>query len=217
MAMKLLLTSGGLRNSTLVEELIKLVDKPVSEIKIAFIPTALNPKSGDKGWAINTLTQLNNMGAAQVDIVDISALSEDVWLPRLEDSDVIFVNGGDTTYLMHCFNNSGLTKALPKLLETRVYVGSSAGSYIATPDLRFNTDDLEEILDGLHYVDFGLQVHMNSPKYDEFKGKNAIKERIVKMNAPYTVYALDDNMAIKVNGSEVGLVGEGEYLKFEPN
>ncbi|MGI8935211.1 MAG: Type 1 glutamine amidotransferase-like domain-containing protein, partial [Phormidesmis sp.] len=42
----------------------------------------------------------------------------------------IFVNGGSIDYQMYVFKKSGFAKLLPKLLETKVYVGSSAGSMV---------------------------------------------------------------------------------------
>lgn len=121
--MKLLLTSGGISNPTLVKEFLSLAGKPASELKIAFIPTAMHPERGDKGWMINELLRLRDLGVGQLDIVDISAVPKDIWLPRLEESNVIFVNGGNTTHLMTWFNKSGLTEEIPQLLENRVYVG----------------------------------------------------------------------------------------------
>ena len=212
--MKLLLTSGGLQNPTLVKALLDLAGKPANELKVAFIPTAMNTEPGDKGWAIAQMNRLQNMGAGQVDIVEISAIPKGVWLPRLEESNVIFVNGGNTTHLMTCFNESGLTEELPKLLATRIYVGVSAGSYIITPDLRFNTDNTDKVLDGLHLVDFGLQAHYKSPKFPIAKSYKAVQKRAE--GCLYTVYALDDQMAVKIDGNNIKFVGEGEYVTFEP-
>lgn len=212
--MKLLLTSGGLRNRTLVEALLSLASKPASELKVAFIPTALNTEPGDKGWAIDQLRRIQDLGVAQLDIVDISAVSRDIWLPRLEAADVLFVNGGNTTHLMRCVSESGLKGEMSRLLDGRVYVGVSAGSYIATPDIRFNTDNTDVVLDGLNLVDFGLQVHMLSPKFPVAKSVEAVRERV--KGCPYRVYGLDDEMAIVVDGDEIKVVGEGTHEVFEP-
>lgn len=212
--MKLLLTSGGLRNQTLIDAFLSLTTKPAKELKVAFIPTALNTEHGDKGWAIDQMLRIRDLGVAQLDIVDISAIPKDVWLPRLEESDVIFVNGGNTTHLMKCFNDSGLTEEIPNLLKNRVYVGVSAGSYVATPDIRFNTDNVDVVLDGLKLVDFGLQVHMFSLKFPVAKTVEAVQERV--KGCPYTVYGLDDLTAILVDGNHMEVVGEGAYEIFEP-
>jgi dipeptidase E len=213
--MKLLLTSGGLRNPTLIKSLLDLAGKPANELKVAFIPTAMNTEPGDKGWAIAQLDRLREMGVGQIDIIDISAIPKDIWLPRLQESNVIFVNGGNTTHLMTCFNKSGLTEEIPELLKARVYVGVSAGSYIATPDLRFNSDNTDEVLDGLRLVDFGLQAHYKSPTFPIAKSYEVVQGRI--NGCPYTVYALDDQMAVKVSNDRIEIVGEGEYEEFKDN
>lgn len=211
--MKLLLTSGGLRNTTLVNTFLNLVNKPANQIKVAFIPTAMNAESGDKGWAIDQLIRIRDLGVTQLDIVDVSAVAKEVWLPRLEECDVIFVNGGNTTHLMKSFNESGLTEEIPQLLESRVYVGVSAGSYVATPDIRFNSDNVDLVLDGLDLVDFGLQVHMNNPEFPIAKSVEAVRERV--KGCPYTVYGLDDQMAMLIDGDKSEVIGEGTYEVFE--
>jgi dipeptidase E len=215
--MKLLLTSGGLRNDTIVRAFLDLINKPAGDTKVAFIPTALNTEPGDKGWAIDQMLRLQGLGIKQLDIVDISAIPKSIWLPRLEESNVIFVNGGNTTHLMTCFNTSGLTEELPGLLASRVYVGVSAGSYVATPDIRFNSDNTEVALDGLHLVDFGLQAHMNSDRLPLARNETVVAERVKRMACPYAVYALDDEMAVKIDGKNMEFVGEGKYIKFDPS
>jgi dipeptidase E len=212
--MKLFLTSSGLRNPTLVKALLDLADLPAAELKVAFIPTAFNVESGDKGWAVDQMVRLREMGIKQLDIVDIAAVPKRTWLPRLQESNVIFVNGGNTAYLMKSFDESGLTTEIPELLKNRVYVGVSAGSYIVTPDIRFNSDNTQP-QSALNLVDFGLQLHLHSPSmpYGLSKTDEAIKQHI--QACAYTVYALDDEMAIKVDSQQMELVGEGKYLKFE--
>lgn len=191
-----------------------MVGKPADEIKVAFIPTALNVLPGDKGWAIDQMNRFRDIGIKQLDIVDISAVTKDIWLPRLKESDAIFFNGGNTTYLMNCCNSSGLSDEIHQLLESRAYIGTSAGSYIATPDIRFNTDNVDEVLEGLKLVEFGLQVHLYSPKFPIVKTEEAVRERV--KGCPHKVYALDDEMAVKVAGDKIDIVGEGRYLIFEP-
>jgi dipeptidase E len=212
--MKLFLTSGGLQNPTLTKALLDLAGQSASALKVAFIPTAMNTEPGDKSWAIAQMNRLQQMGVGQIDIVEISAIPKEIWLPRLRESNVIFVNGGNTTHLMSCFNQSGLADELPELLKARVYVGVSAGSYIATPDIRFNSDNTDMVLDGLRLVNFGLQAHYKSPKFPIAKSYEAVQKRVE--GCPYTVYALDDQMAVKVDGDSIELVGEGEHVTFEP-
>ncbi len=212
--MKLLLTSGGLRNQTLINALLDLANKPAEQLKIAFIPTAQNVEPRDKSWLIDQLVRLKDLGPEQIDIVDISAIDKKLWLSKLQESNVIFVNGGNTTYLMDCFNKFGFSEEIKELLTTRVYVGVSAGSYVATPDIRFNSDYEKGVFKGLGLVDFGLQVHYKNPKFPLAANYELVAKRV--KGCPYRVYVLDDQMAIKVNGAKIEVVGDGESEVFEP-
>lgn len=212
--MRLLLTSGGLRNQTIIDSLISLTGKELDEIKIAFIPTAMNTEPGDKSWFLKNLNQLKDLGVGYIDIVDISALKKDVWLKRIKECNVLYVNGGRTTHLMECCNESGFTQELPGLLENMVYVGVSAGSYVTTPDIRFNSDGVNYVLDGFGLVDFGLQVHYKSPQFPLAKSLDAIKERA--KGCPYKVYVLDDEMAVEAINDNHRVIGEGEYEVLLP-
>jgi len=213
--MRLLLTSQGLTNQTLIDCCEELLGAPLIESKICFIPTAANPTPGDKSWVSDEIKKWDSL-VKQIDIVDIAAHKKSDWLPKLQSCDLIFVNGGNTTYLMEQVKTSGLKEEIPELLDSRVYVGLSAGSYIACPDIRFNTDNVEYVLNGLNLVDFGLQVHMNNPKFSAIATTKTAKQRFVDKDAPYTVYFLDDNSAVKVTDDHIEIVGEGHWLKLDP-
>lgn len=62
-------------------------------------------------------------------------LGEEQWRPRLQLADAIVMGGGDAGYLVNRFHQSGVAKALPGLLDERLYVGISAGSIVAGPDI----------------------------------------------------------------------------------
>src|SRR5680860_576655 len=128
--MKLLLTSNGLSNQSIVNALFELTGKPASETTIVFIPTAMNVARGGKNWFINDLYNIKKQGFKFIDIVDISALPKEIWLPKIESGDVLFFSGGNTYHLMYWLKESGLAELLPELLKTRVYAGISAGSII---------------------------------------------------------------------------------------
>lgn len=217
--MKLLLTSGGLTNKSLVNALQELIGKPFEQTSLVFIPTASNVETGDKDWVINDLVQLQQLNFKQIDIADISAVPENIWRPKLESADVLFFEGGNTYHLMDWMNTSGLTKLLPELLKTRVYVGVSAGSMVTNPDLALKLsqvvygEDLDKTEDmkGLDFVDFYFLPHLNSEYFVNLRKKN-IEEAIGGITKK--VYALDDTGALKIVDGNVKIVTEGEYLEF---
>src|SRR3989337_2484798 len=128
--MKLLLTSNGLVNKSIANALLDLVGQSFDKTNLAFIPTAANVEEGDKWWLIDDLSRCKNLGFAQVDIVDISALPKNLWKPRLETADILLFGGGNVFHLIYWLNKSGLAGLLPDLLKKRVYVGISAGSMV---------------------------------------------------------------------------------------
>lgn len=217
--MKLLLTSGGLKNESIIGALRELVNQPFEELKLAFIPTASNIEGGDKWWLIEDLQVCKDLGFAAVDIVDISALPKEVWLKRLEEANVLFLEGGNVFHLLYWIKKSGLSELLPELLKTRVYIGVSAGSMVITPSLKFASserDAAEEVDgkisdEGLSLVDFLVEPHINSSYFPELTF-DAIREESKRTTLP--IYALDDQSAIKVMDGEVTIVSEGKCEKF---
>lgn len=214
--MKLLLTSAGLTNNSITKALTHLVGKPLKKVKLAFIPTAANDESGDKGWLIEDLKNCQKAGF-EVDIVDISALPQSMWLPRLEAAEVLLFGGGNTFHLMHWMNESGLRALLPKLLESRIYVGISAGSCIAGPTIYNSVQNLFdekyelEVREGLHLVDFQFIPHLNSRYFRKITAKNVEKAAADLTEA---VYVLDDTSALVIDGTNLEVVSGGEWHVF---
>ena len=217
--MNLLLTSGGLTNESIAAALLDLAGRSASELSVAFVPTASNVEVGDKGWLIDDLKNIQKQGFNSVDIVDISALPREIWQPRLEAADVFVFGGGNSFHLMHWINVSGLGELLPELLKTRVYVGISAGSMVMSKDLslsqsqRLYYEDLDrtEEMKGLGFVDFFTRPHLNSPHFTKIR-KEYLEE--LAQEIPETIYALDDDSAVKVIDGDIEVVSEGECLVF---
>ena len=203
-------------NRSIADEFLKLVGKKASNITIGFIPTAAYVEE-DTGWLDDDIENLKKIGIEKLVMVDIAKMKKEEWLPALERSDVIWVNGGNTYYLLDCVRKSGLLEELPRLLETRLYVGSSAGSIIVGPDLEINKLFPEEAgyrledVTGLNYVLFTVCPHFNSPFFEEPTERNvgAFAETV-----QYPVYLIDDETAISVNSDRVKVISEGTYKAF---
>jgi len=212
--MKIMLTSAGINNKSLENSLKKLCDE---EIKIAFIPTAANMEKGDKSWLIDDLANCKKLGV--VDVVDIAALEKKEWLSRLKSANVIFMGGGDTTYLMNEVRRSGLADELRELLETRVYVGISAGSIIMSDSIQTSSeylfklydDEVESPPEGLGFIEFGMRPHLNSPHFPKVNDEN-LKE--IFRDSGSDIYALDDNSAVIWNDGKIEVVSEGTWIKY---
>jgi len=214
-SMRLLLTSSGLTNDSIANALFDLVGKKPEDTTVVFIPTASNVESGDKDWLITDLMNLKKQNFKSIEITDISAVDENIWVPSLKRADVLFFEGGNTYHLMRWLNKSGLARLLPELLKDKVYVGVSAGSMVTNPDLAlklsqviYDEDMVEtEELSGLHFVDFYFLPHLNSAWFKKMRRENI--ERVGReISRP--IYALDDDSALKIVDETIEVISEGE-------
>ena len=208
-----MLTSSGITNLSLAEALRSIVNAP---IKIAFIPTAANNKRGNKEWLEEDILNCKKIGS--VDIVDISVMKKEEWLPLLEKANVIFMGGGDTSYLMNWITKSGLIKELPELLKKRVYVGISAGTIVLSKRLSASReflygDETKKPLSGLGYVNFYVRPHLNSKNFPKVRDI-FLKKLVSKFDGD--LYALDDDSAIIYDSGKIKVVSEGKWIKYAP-
>ena len=216
--MKLLLTSGGLNNTTIIKALHGLTGRDFKDARLAFIPTASNPVPGDKWWLIKDLNKCRELGFQEVDIVEIAAIPQDIWEPRLRNADVIMVGGGFTAYLMEQMRKSGLQRLLPELLRSRVYVGVSSGSMVTAPRFRDRETNLllgepdndDQTYEGLNLVDFLVAPHVNSP---QSPNAGELMAQLAK-NVGVPLYVIDDNTAVKVINGKTEVVSEGKWQRL---
>ncbi|MDP3900240.1 MAG: Type 1 glutamine amidotransferase-like domain-containing protein [bacterium] len=200
----ILLTSAGMQVKA---EILKLLSKPANQTRVAHIITA---SKVEKNTAY-VEEELRAMGAVgfQVTNVDIEAKTTNELRNILQDKDIIYVQGGNTFYLLKHAKTSGFDIIVKELIDKGIiYIGVSAGSYIACPTIEmaiWKHQDRNRIgltdLTALHLVPFLLSVHY-TPKYKEIL-KKAIKQ------TQYPVRILTDKQALLVRGEEVMLVGSG--------
>lgn len=217
--MKLLLTSEGITNPSIAEALLGLLGKPFEKSRAACVPTAANGETGDKSWVEVQTQGIRNLGFSEVDVVDISKVPEDVWRASFQKADVLVFGGGNVNYLLTWLHKSGVSKVLPDLLKTRVYVGISAGSMVTARNLSMSEAGIlyyEQTgtfknMKGLGFVDFEIRPHLNISYFP-----NVRIEYLAKLAAknPTPFYAIDDNTAVKVDGDTVSVVSEGKWKKF---
>lgn len=208
--MKLVLCSEGFHTPNTVEACVKLVGKPQEQISIGIINEAFAVEDGDKRWVLDNLNSVANNFAGEIDIVDLLALTLGEAEKRLADKDVIFVVGGDTDYLMSVYHKTGFDKLLTKLLETKVYVGSSAGSMVvgkrisaAAYRLIYGEDSKWDIEDYVGLVDLSVMPHLDSPHFPN--RKESLLEAVGSFEG--RVYGLRDDSAVVINGDDVSTIG----------
>ena len=221
-ALRLLLTSAGIKNTSIHTALVDLLGKPIADSRALCIPTASHANPGGAGQAWKFIAgrepecPMVELGWKSVGVLELTALpslDEERWVPWVRETDVLLVNGGDPLYLCHWMRQSGLAALLPSLSE-KVYVGLSAGSMVMTPRIGEDFVRWTPPTGGdstLGIVDFSIFPHLDHPALPENTMADA--ERWAA-GMPVPCYAIDDETAIKVTDSTVDVVSEGQWKLF---
>lgn len=129
-----LLTDSGWRGGAILQRFWDMLGKPAAQAKVLFIPTAANsaesrPAAG-KCFAelLSAGISPNNMRIYDID----GSLSVD----EAMKFDAIYVAGGDTAHLLKRMKETGFDEIIKKMVyANKVYVGVSAGSMVAAPNI----------------------------------------------------------------------------------
>jgi dipeptidase E len=218
--LKLLLTSGGVTNTSIREALVELLGKPIAESNALCIPTAMYGHPwigpGEQAWQFisgsseNPMVDLGWKSMGVLELTALPSIDEERWVPLVRETDVLLVAGGDVLYLCHWMRQSGLADLLPSLNET-VWVGLSAGSMEMTPEVgedfiqwRPATGDEST----LGVVDFSICPHL-APEGQPGNTMAEAEQWAAGISGP--AYAIDDQTAIRVVDGTVEVVTEGHW------
>jgi len=222
--MKFLLTSAGVKNASIHNALLDLLDKPIAESNALCIPTAsyAQPMAGPgSAWKFisgqEPETPMCELGWKSLGVLELTALpsiDEAHWVPLVQQSDVLLVNGGDPLYLGYWMRQSGLAHLLPSL--SAVYVGLSAGSMVMAPNIGEDFVGWKPPTGGdetLGLVDFAIFPHLDHEMLPDNSMPHA-ESWAAGLRVPG--YAIDDQTALKVIDGAVEVVSEGHWRLFTP-
>ena len=166
----MILTSSLYESIELVK---KFLDKNTESKKILFIPTATNVDEYKK-YIHLTQKAFEDFGY-EVENFDVSIFSEEIAKEKLSEAKIVFISGGNTFYLLQELKRKNLITYLKERIENGLlYIGESAGSVIAAPDIEYASviDDktvATELDDyaGLNLVDFYIVPHFEEEPFVE--------------------------------------------------
>ena len=219
--MKLLLTSAGIKNASIHNALLQLLGKPIAECSALCIPTASYALPGGAAMACQFIcgreprTPMCELGWRSLGVLELTALpsiGRDLWVPRVKETDVLLVNGGDPLYLCYWMRQSGLADLLPSLRA--VYVGLSAGSMVMAPKIGEYFVGWKPPTGGdetLGLVDFAMFPHLDHEDLPDNSMADA-ERWAAGMRVP--AYAMDDETAIQVVDGTVEVISEGHWKLF---
>ena len=214
--MKLLLTSGGITNTSITDALVDMLGKPIADSTALCVPTARwgypmqePPSARDfvSGRAWGGMTSLEWKSLGVLELTTLPTIGAERWVPWVREADALLVAGGEATYLCHWMRESGLADLLPSLTEA-VWVGVSAGSLVMTPRIGDAFVGWASAPDDhtLGVVDFSIFPHL-----DVFPENTLAEAERWAAGIGLPAYAIDDQTAVKVTGGAVEVVSEGNW------
>ncbi len=220
--MKYLLTSAGIKNDSIHNALVELLGKPIAEASALCIPTASYalPGGGAMAWGFISgqepscpMCELGWKSLGVLELTALPSLGRDHWVPSVQATDVLLVNGGDPLYLSYWMQQSGLADLLQSLRA--VYVGLSAGSMVMAPNIGQDFVGWQPPSgsdETLGVVDFAIFPHLD---HEELPWNTMANAEKWAAGMPMTTYAIDDETAIKVVDGVVEVVSEGHWRQFK--
>ncbi|MBE5820081.1 MAG: hypothetical protein E7310_04655 [Clostridiales bacterium] len=187
--MKILLSS----NKEIITKYIK------QGAKIGFIATASELDDG-RWYMEKDKKDLVDMNFKIIDI-DITNEDKDSIIEKFNSVDAIFVAGGNCFYLLQQLKMKKVLEDLIEFANSKIYVGSSAGSCIACPSIEYveKLDDKTEApllkdYNAMNLIDAYILPHYNSKeKYTK------LADEIINENKNLKFIKLSNEQAVIVN------------------
>lgn len=194
--MKLFLTSTGLETKEIAESFVSFL-APVNPQNLSFLIVTIQDSESDAFYLAKTLAEIKNIGAQDIDVFKLAGEQ----FISSKEYDVIVVCGGNTFDYLDRIRKTGLDKFIVDFSkkDQAVYIGISAGSIVAGPDIEIagwgSNSDENNIglvdLTGLKLVDFVVYPHYQVGLQEEVA---AFKKKV-----DYQVIEIEDGQVVTVN------------------
>ena len=133
---------------------------------------------------------------------------------ELANADVIWVNGGNTFYLLDVARKTGFMEIVDDLVRNKgvIYGGTSAGSILASSTIEvagWGGEGADKNTVGLtNFTSFGFVLFITHVHYDSASEKEGLLAQ--KRNAK--IYAIPDSCAVEVSDGHIITHGDVELL-----
>jgi dipeptidase E len=176
--------------------------------KLVFIPTASIPEKVTFYVAADKKS-LKKLGLA-IDELDVSSASCDEMANKISNADYVFIEGGNTFFLLQEMKRSGADKlVLEHISKGKLYIGASAGSMILSRNIEYvkhmddpaAAPDLNDDFSALSVVDFCIVPHCAN-----FPFKKAAEKIIAAYSDTLDLRPISNNQAIVIDGDKLELM-----------
>jgi dipeptidase E len=191
-------------------EFDEFLPKPLSASRVLYVTTGLKGSS-DLVYADQQKQIMQRLNFSYTEY-DISNKSKEDLKKALSNIDVVYVVGGSTFYLLKAVRESGFDEVIKELLpKGLVYIGLSAGAYIACPSIIMKTWSSRNsnqfgITDftAMNLVPFLLKAHY------EPEMKKLLEEK--SKNLDLDIRVLNNEQALIIRDEKIQLIGGGDEI-----
>lgn len=211
--MKLFLTSSGIPFSQ-KDIFLSEFSKSPKDLKFYFIPNAADVEPDGQSWVTLSLSEFSEIGINPI-WYSIKYKNKEQIKEELADADCIWVNGGNTFYLLDLARKTGFLEVITDLVKNKgvVYGGTSAGSILAAQNIESAgwkpQGDSNDVgisdFSALGFVDFIPFVHYSADAHLEGIKSSKKPEEVI--------YMIPNDSFVKVKDQHVELIGNVEIYK----
>jgi dipeptidase E len=200
--MHLFLTSSV---HAVADKVAKDIGPSAKGMTVAFITTVSEIEKSDKSWIDEDRQAMIKAGFVPTDYTFTGKTAAQIE-QDLSKFDALYMEGGNTFYLLQVMQQTGALDVVRKLVRAgKLYIGTSAGSIIAGPDVE-PAKPLDELgaaprlknFAGLGLVDFIVFPHWGSASFRELylntrlKDAYSTKHKFIVIGDPYYVEVRED-------------------------
>ena len=182
--------------------------------RVVFVPYALHER---RAYCAQAESRLRELGLEFTSVHDVSNASR-----KIEDSQIIFVGGGNTFRLLHELQNNSLIEPIRHAVASgALYIGSSAGSIVACPSLK-TTKDMPVVqprsFEALSLVPFQISPHYLDPDPTSTHMGETQEQRILQFleENEEPVIGLREGSFLRIEDDVVVLKGPHSARVFRP-
>jgi peptidase E len=183
------------------------------EMKIGHITTAYKVSRNNIEF-FKGISEIIKENGYNIEDFDIEGKTKEEIKDFFKDKNVVHIEGGNTFYLLKAKRETGFADILKELLdEGKIYIGTSAGSYIMCPTIEvanWNDDGKNKFgineFTALNYVPFVLKVHYKD------KSEELVRENLKTLK--YQLHILRDGQGMFCEDGVYKFIGNESETKL---
>ncbi|HCU71183.1 MAG TPA: hypothetical protein DIC35_05545 [Candidatus Moranbacteria bacterium] len=192
------LTSDG---ATVMHDIVRHFDFK-NKKKTLFVETSGEMHIGDRPWIDNARKKMEELGFHMTKYT-ITDKTENEIEEALQETDIIYVAGGNSAYLLFQSQKNDFAKVVKKFIKNGgIYIGQSAGSMVTGPSIEplYKADNSEWFVKLKSFEGYGLVDFITVPHFGREDKKEAfLNHRLALMyGEKYKYILLTDRQYIRM-------------------